>query len=112
MAELTVNSIIEDGFDPDVLETAAEAGDTFENDGNSFIYVTNGNVAEITLTIASQVTNYPEGTAPYDIEVAVPAGESRFIGPILQAGYNDETGLVELTYDIHEDVLIGIFSLG
>lgn len=112
MAELTVNSIIEDGFDPDVLEVAEETGDTFENDGNSFIYLTNGNVAEITVTIASQVTNYPEGTAPYDIEVAVPAGESRFIGPINQVGYNTAEGLVELTYDIHEDVLVGIFSLG
>lgn len=78
MAVLTVKQISLTGLNP-APAAAAAGGDSFANNGKTYLYVNNGGGGQITATIDA-VSNCNFGF-DHDAAVAVPAGETRLIGP-------------------------------
>lgn len=110
MAELTVQSITDSGLNPSYAAADA-AGDSFESNGTStFFHVKNGDASAHTVTVASQVTDPPAGTAADDLAVSVPAGEERMIGPFPRSAYHDANGLVQATYDAVTGMTVAAIS--
>lgn len=99
MAALTTRVVTRTGNG--VLLGAAAAsggGDTFTNDGNTFLYVKNGSGGSITVTVAIPYTvdNVAVSTGK---ALVVAAGEERLFGPFPTGIYTDpNTGNVSLTY--------------
>lgn len=111
MAELTVQTVDTSGVDDGNLTAAAGGGDEFENTyGNVLLRILNEDAGSHTVTIASQKTI--EGLALADQDVAVPAGESRLIGPFRTDVFNDSNNHVQLTYDDVTSVTVGVFKFG
>ncbi len=110
MAELTVQTATQAGLDPSYA-AASSGGDTVDNDGKTVLHVKNGDSSEHTVTVASQVTSPEPGTAAQDVEVAIPAGEERVIGPFQRSGFNDENDEIEISYDGVTDVTIAALSV-
>jgi hypothetical protein len=108
MATLTVTSIVEAGVAP-TLTAAAALGDDFVWAENVFVYIINGDASSHTVTIASNATASP-GLAVTDLAVAVPAGESRLIGPI-DSAYKASDGKVSMTYDAVTSVTVKPFRV-
>lgn len=95
MALLTVQEISRAGL----VATAAAAaggGDTFPNDGRTFLRVINGGGSSITVTITTTATLGGEAVA--DTAVAVANGVTRDIGPFPPAIYNNDSGQVAVGY--------------
>lgn len=78
MAALTVQKIVLGGLNPAPV-AAAGGGDTFVNDGRTYLYVKNGGGGSINVTVDT-TTNCNYGF-DHDAVVAVPAGGERLIGP-------------------------------
>lgn len=97
MATLTVQTIARTGLET-TYAAAAAGGDQFANDGKEFLHVKNGSGGDITVTIESQVSSPPAGTAVTNQAVVVTAGEERMIGPFPKSAYNDASGYVQITY--------------
>lgn len=86
---LAVQTIVEGGLN--MAMTAAHAdGHKFPNKGKEKIRVLNGSGGSINVTIATGKT--VQGLAVADKVVAVPAGETRFIGPFNSDLYNQPSG--------------------
>lgn len=116
MAVLAVLQIAAAGLDPGALNAAAAGGDSFANNGKTFLRVANGHAANPrTVTFTSQLTAgaVPPGTAKTDLAVVVPAMSERWIGPFDQAAFNDPaTGRVAVTYsDAAADLTVDPYSL-
>lgn len=80
MAALAVQSMrsLSAGLDP-TLQAADVAGDTFVNDGRTFVHAENSDVAARTITIPS---NAPcDQGFDHDAVVTIPAGGARIFGP-------------------------------
>ena len=78
MAELTVQKTSLAGLGPTFVPAQA-GGDTFENDGRTWLHVKNGGGSALTVQIdASQPCNFG---FDHDASVSVPAGGERLIGP-------------------------------
>lgn len=108
MAQLTVDKIDLDGL---ALSTAAAdvAGDSFLNQGGSFLYVENGNSSTHTVTINIQkAIDYGTINSP---TVSVAAGESKFIGPFNRQWFNDDDKLVHVDYDAVTSVNVAALRL-
>lgn len=112
MAVLTVQNIVQAGL-AESFANAAEAGDTFVDEGkqNTFIEVVNGSGGSINVTIngipASKVVS---GTGPVtipDMVVAVGAGARKLIGPF-PADYRTAAGVVSIAYSAHESVTVRV----
>ena len=109
MSSLTVQNISLDGLKP-IFVAATEEGDTFVNNGRTFLHVKNADtVAERTVTINSLV-ECNQGH-DHDIEVEIPKEEERIIGPFSPSRFNSNTGEVSVTYDDHSDVTVAAISL-
>lgn len=117
MAELEVVTVGLTGAEP-VFADAAEAGDSFANDGKVFLYVKNGHAGAIKVTVDS-VKECDQGH-DHDLEITVPqfddtlgsedTGE-RMIGPFQPSRFNDEDNLVQVTYDEHTSVEVAAIRL-
>lgn len=110
MAALTVQQITTAGIVP-TLAAAAGGGDEFANNGKTFLRVKNDGVGSINVTVASQVSNPPPGTAAANIVVAVANGAEKMIGPFNQAAYNDTDGNVQVTYSGVTSVTVAAVSV-
>lgn len=97
MAVLTVQTISRAGLNAS-FAAAAAGGDSFVNDGKTYLHAKNGSGGALTVTIASQVANPPAGLAPANVAVSVPAAGERIIGPAPQAAFNDVNGRCVVTY--------------
>lgn len=114
MPLLEVARIVKTGYST-ALISADEDGDTFVNDGKTFLRVGNGGAVPVTVTIKTQI---PSGIAcqgygilgDSDIAVVIPAGENRDIGVFEQARYNNSDGQVEVEYSVFASV--GVKPLG
>ena len=114
MALLTTQTIALAGLEPSYA-AAAEAGDTYTDDGSNriFVHAKNGSGGPITVTIASQVTPAASsGTAAANLAVVVPAGEERMVGPVPRPFVAASTNLVAMTYSSHTSLTVGVFKLG
>jgi len=109
MATLSVQLLAKTGVVPSY--SAVNSSDKFANNGKTFLHVKNGGASPINVTINSQVTNAPEGTAASDVVVAVANGAEKMIGPLSQAGYNDTAGDVTVDYSATTSVTAGAFTL-
>lgn len=110
MAALTVQDVLITGLEA-TFENCAAGGDTFANDGNTIIEIVNGDASDHTVTIASQHPDPPAGTAQQNQAVVVTAGERRHIGPFNQRGFNDASGLVNLSYDAVTSLTIAVLKI-
>ncbi len=110
MATLTVQQIANTGLEP-TYAAASAGGDVFEFTADAFIHVKNGDASSHTVSVVSQYSATP-GIAPADIDVAIPSGEERMIGPFKRDFFeNSATGEVELTYDAVTSVTIAALRL-
>lgn len=95
MAELAVQQITRSGLNP-AFTAAAGGGDTFDNDGATYLHVKNGGAGAITVTINSQKPC--DQGFDHDITVNVPAGGERIIGPFPRDRFNNDSGEVAVSY--------------
>lgn len=110
MAALTVQNILIDGAQKATLVPAAAAGDSFVNEGKTFIEVDNGDAGDITVTIAGQ-RNLPLGTSA-DQTIVVAGLSVALIGPFPVGNYNRETDeSVVIDYSAVVSVIVAAFSV-
>lgn len=80
---------------------AAGGGDSFVNDGYTFLYIKNASGAPITVTVDAPGTTGPDQANAFDPDLvkSIPAGGERTIGPFVdKARFNDVNGRVNLSY--------------
>lgn len=82
---LAVQSITIAGLEPSFTNANVD-GHSVINDGRVLLYVKNGSVSSINVTV--QTPGEVGGNAIADRVVAVPAGEDRIIGPLPPRVYN------------------------
>lgn len=111
MATLTVQNINRSGLEA-TYASAGAGGDEFTNNGSTFLHVKNGDGSAHTVTVASQYAPVPAGLAQSNVQVSVPAGEERMIGPFPTRAFNDEDGLTQVTYDAVTSVTIAVINIG
>lgn len=87
---------------------ASVGGDEFVNTGTELLFVSNGGGAPINVTVVTQAT--VDGMAVPDKVVAIPAGESRLIGPFPKQWYNDGAGKVQVTYSGVDTVTVKVIQ--
>ena len=90
----------------------ATATHVFDNDGNTLLHVKNDSSSAVVVTILSQVSPVPVGTAKADISVSVGATAEKLIGRFPQAAYNDSSGMVRVNYGATAGVTVAVVSLG
>lgn len=110
MADLTVQSMTIDGVSP-TYGAAAAGGDTFDNDGSTFLHVKNGGGSGVTVTLQSQVSSPPPGTVAADKQITVAASGEQMIGPVNKAAFNDASGKVNVTYSGVTSVTVAAIKL-
>lgn len=88
---------------------ASSGGDTFPNDGFTFLRVKNGGGSSITVTINSQTPcNYG---FDHDMTVTVAAGAEELIGTFPVNRFNDANGYVSVTYSAVTSVTVEAISV-
>jgi hypothetical protein len=93
MAQLPITILNRTGILSNTAGAAvAAAGDTFPNDGNTFIEVNNGGGTTITVTI--QPTQTVDGQAAAPKVISIVTLIRAMIGPFATAQYNDGNGNV------------------
>ena len=102
MAALAVVDVgIRSGMASGGAEVAAVApdetdGDTFANDGNTFILFGNGGGGAMVVTINSR-QQCSQGH-DHDLTVRVTNNQEVAVGPFSRSRWNDENGVVSMTY--------------
>lgn len=115
MATITPYNPTIAGVDPDPVTPDAE--NTVANpSGGVILRVSNSGGSTITVTVPAAIATRPaDGTYPAmatpDIEVQVPDGESRVIGPIPPAYTDPSTGRVTVQFSGTSDVLVDAMQL-
>ena len=109
MAVLTVQQLTRAGITP-TYAAAAGGGDSFPNDGQTFVQFKNTNAAARNVTIATQVTVDGKAVADDVINVPLTTGDV-MVGPFPPGIYNDVNGRVQLTYDAVTNLTVGVFRL-
>lgn len=95
MADLTILDIVRTGLQP-AMAACAAGGDSFTNGGKTFLLVNNADAAPHDLTLNSQKAC--DQGFDHDINVSVPAGEERLIGPFPANRFNDVNDKVQISY--------------
>lgn len=107
MAQLTVQKFSLTGVVP-VYNAAALAGDTFYNNGRTFLHIKNGSASEVTVTIDSKtLSNY--GT-DVDIIVSIPAGTEKILGTFDPSRFDNQSGIANITYNSVTSVTLSLIS--
>lgn len=108
MAALTVNQISLTGLTAPTPAAAAELGDTFVNNGRTYIQVTNSAATNIVVTIDSLVA-CNLGT-DHNITVTV-NNTTKLIGPFPMDRFNSSSGAASVTYSDHSTITIAALSI-
>lgn len=118
MAEgtLTLKSIVAAGVNPAGVAPTATDGDGFQNNGNVFLYISNGNAGAVVVTIdaypTGNTTPKPDGLTVADRTISIPAGERRMIGPFPPSIYNRPAdNKAKVTCDVVALTLISAISM-
>ena len=107
MALLTVQKIALTGISP-VYNAAGSGGDTFSNNGRTYLHIKNASGSAITATIDSKaLSNY--GT-DVDIVVSVAAGGEKIIGFLDPIRFSSSLGIANITYSSVTSVTISLIS--
>lgn len=108
-----VTNVVTSDFTP-ALAAATVSGDTFLNDGRTFLVVTNGGGSPITVTVAVQRTSIRvpgAGTVTFAaIPVTIANGVTKWIS-VPQGPYNNTSGRVVVTYSAVTSVTVGAFRV-
>lgn len=108
MASLTVQQIALTGLEPSLV-AADSGGDEFTAGPSTFLRVDNADASPHTATVDS--TEDCDQGFDHDVAVAVPAGETRLIGPLSRRRFGDGSGNVQVTYDAVTSVTVAAISL-
>lgn len=87
---LVAQPITVDGLKPVMAAAAITDGNMFTNTGAEFLYVANGGIGAVIVTVAT-----PAQVVTLDIEdvaVTIPAGEIKMIGPFEPRYFNQKGG--------------------
>lgn len=111
-ALLTVQDVTLSGVTPSYAAAGA-GGDTFPNDGRSFLHVKNGGAGSITVTVDDLGSTAPEGAAAFDPDpdIVIGAGAEAMIGPFEKSRFDDDASVVAVSYSGVTSVTVGVFSL-
>lgn len=114
MSLIARQSVGKDGLNPS-LTNAAAGGDTYENSGREFLYVENTDASSHDITISAQKSSYEDDVYGEvnldDVQVSVPAGEFRLIGPVSPATYNNDSGQAEISYSSETGMKVAVLQL-
>lgn len=111
MAALTIQEFDKDTSLTPSFAAAAAGGDTFLNDGRTFLYIKNGSGGAIIATIDSLV-NCNQGT-DHNITVTIPAGSEEIVGPFTPASrFNGDDNFSSITYDGVTSLTIAAIKMG
>jgi hypothetical protein len=107
MAQLTVQKTLLTGITP-IYNVAAVGGDTFLNNGRTFLNIKNGGGSAITVTIDSKaLSNF--GT-DVDIIVSIPSGSEKIIGEFDPSRFNSDLGIANIAYSAVASVTVAVTS--
>lgn len=95
MANLTVAKFSVVGVGPTFVAAAA-GGDTFYNNGQTYLVVKNSSGASINVTVDSK--KQCSHGFDHDLVTAVAAGATKQIGPFPTDRYNDDNGYASVSY--------------
>jgi hypothetical protein len=109
MAALTVQKIALAASLTPTFASAAAAGDTFVNDGRTFVYAKNASGSAITITVDSLV-NCSQGH-DHNITITVPGNSEELCGPFPPSRFNSAANAVAMTYSAHTDLTVAAISL-
>lgn len=113
MAALTVlekNSHVGASIDAAAVSASA-GGDTFRNNGKTFLYIRNAGGSTITVTLSATPTPAGLTITPPTISVAG-SGVTILAGPFDPAYMNDADGNISITYSAVSSVTICPISVG
>lgn len=112
MADLVVSTVIRTGAgltEPSKV-AAAGGGDTFTNDGNTFLWVSNGSGGALTVTVNAQ-KNCDQGF-DHDVAISVGAGADIMMGPFPKSIFNGASNKASITYSGVTSLTLVPISLG
>jgi hypothetical protein len=104
---LTVQTIVKTGLTHS-LAAANVDGNSFANDGNTYLHVKNAGVGSVTVTI--QTPGTVDDLTVSDRTVTVGAGAEKLIGPLAPGIYN-QSGEVYVDYSGVTSVTVGAFKM-
>jgi len=113
-ANFSVQQMTITGITP-TFNAANGGGDTFPNDGKTYVHVKNGSGGSLTITFdaVSGFNDAAYGPITFtDTAVAIPAGEERIVGPFPPARFNNTSGRVAMTYSGVTSLTVGVFRTG
>lgn len=87
------------------VQAADAAGDTFANQGLTFLLVHNASAAPITVTVASQQQCSQGHT--HNLNVSVAAGVDTWIGPFDVNRFSNSSGIVSVSYSAVASLSVG-----
>lgn len=89
-------------------DAASVGGDNFNNTGKEWIIVKNGDSSSHDVMVASQALCDQGFT--HNLTISVGAGAEESVGPFLVTRFNDNGGLVQITYSAVTSVTIALVS--
>jgi hypothetical protein len=110
MAALTIQNVVLGTSLTPSFAAAEVGGDTFVNNGNTFLYAKNGSGGDITVTVDS-LQACDQGHDHNDATV-VPAGSEEMIGPFPVHRFNSAAGSASITYSGVTSLTIAAIKLG
>lgn len=108
MAVLAVQKVSQAGLGP-AYQAADAAGDEWANGGRTVLHVKNGSAAAVTVTVDS-IKPCDQGF-DHDVQVSVPAGGERLIGPFEPSRFNNASGRCKATYSAVASVTVAALEV-
>ncbi|MED4261967.1 hypothetical protein [Priestia aryabhattai] len=108
MAVLDVQAVLQSGIVP-TFKAATSGGDTFANDGKTYLHVKNSGTGAVTVTVDS-FTPCSYGF-DHDIVISIPAGSERIIGTFPQNRFNNDSSMVSVSYSTVASVTVAAFRV-
>lgn len=110
MAALSPQDLAFTGVAP-TYNTAASGGDTFANDGKTYVHLKNSSGGSIDVTfdaVASIDTAQAGNISISDTVVTVPASGERVVGFFPPQRFNNSSGNVAMSYSSHTGLTVAV----
>ena len=92
------------------MSAASAGGDLIPGNGSGFLVVSNGSAASINVTVVTPgVTQF--GVDQPDVVVAVPAGATRYIGPLRSDLVNSTDKAIRVNYSATASVTVAAVTV-
>ncbi len=110
MAALAPQEFSKDASLTPAYDAAAVGGDTFLNDGRTFLHIKNGSEAPIVATVDSLV-NCSQGE-DHNVVITIPATSEEICGPFTPASrFNGDENYASITYDGVTTLTIAVLKM-